>query len=137
MHGSYAAARRHSDKTFLIMPADETSTVGLGLGGHSDIMYSHPVYWLEQRAPGEPLVEDHPVYGKLYRIGGAADMMEMTRRENMLVYMPHPQNQGVAGLSRCHPGHRALPRIRTTAGSDGAGAWGWTCRSGVWPMHGS
>ena len=98
MAASYAAARRHSDKKFLIMPADETSTVSLGLGGHSDIMYSHPVYWLERRAAGEPFVEDHPVYGKLYRIGGAADMMEMTRRENMLVYMPHPRTKGSQGF---------------------------------------
>ena len=109
MAASYAAARRHSDKKFLIMPADETSTVGLGLGGHSDIMYSHPVYWLEQRAPGEPLVEDHPVYGKLYRIGGAADMMEMTTAREHPRLHAASENQGLAGLSRCHPGHRALP----------------------------
>ena len=99
-------------------------------------MYSHPVYWLEQRAPGEALVEDHPVYGKLYRIGGAADMMEMTRRENMLVYMPHPRTKGSQGF----PDAIRTPRtsaIRTTAGRDGDGGWGWTCRSGAWPMRGS
>ena len=120
MAASYAAARRHSDRKFLIMPADETSTVGLGLGGHSDIMYSHPVYWLEKRAAGEPLVQDHPVYGKLYRIGGAADVMEMARRENMLVYMPHPRTKG----------SQAFPdAIRDTAhfrdANYGGAGWRW------------
>ena len=43
----YEAARRQSDKDFLVMPNDENSTGGRPpfLGGHYDILMSKPVYW--------------------------------------------------------------------------------------------
>ena len=91
----YEAARRHSDKTFLIMPNEEGAAGGLG--GHNDLLVSKPVFWLPNRAAGEPLVENHPTYGKVYRIGGPADMMEMARRENLLIFMPHPRSKGSTG----------------------------------------
>ena len=65
-------------------------------GAHNDVLKSHPVYWVG-RAPGQPLVEDHPKYGKLYHIGNAAEMVEMAHRENMIFFMPHPNTKGSAG----------------------------------------
>jgi hypothetical protein len=91
----YEAARRHSDSHFLIMPNEEVSTL---LGGHWDLMLSKPLYWVRERKPGEPLVEDHPTYGRLYRVGSADDAMEMIRRENALVFMPHPRTKGSTGF---------------------------------------
>jgi hypothetical protein len=91
----YEAARRHSDKNFLIMPNEEGGAGGLG--GHNDLLISKPVYWLQARAAGQPLVTDHPTYGKVYNIGSPADMMEMARRENLLVFMPHPRSKGSTG----------------------------------------
>jgi hypothetical protein len=91
----YEAARRHSDRNFLIMPNEEGGAGGLG--GHNDLLISRPVYWNQSRAAGKPLVEDHPTYGKVYNIGSPADMMEMARRENLLVFMPHPRSKGSTG----------------------------------------
>jgi hypothetical protein len=92
----YDAARRHSDKNFLIMPNDENT--GINLGGHTDLMLSKPVFWRTKRAPGQPLVEEHPAYGKVYNLGGPADLMAMTERENAMIFMPHPRSKGSTGF---------------------------------------
>lgn len=91
----YKAARLHSDKNFLILP-DEENTAG-NLGGHTDFVLSHPVYWTTTRAAGQAFVEDHPTYGKVYHVGSPDDAMEMAKRENMLVFMPHPRSKGSTG----------------------------------------
>ncbi len=91
----YEVARRHSDKNFLIMPNEEGGAAGLG--GHNDLLISHPLFWNQTRAAGQPLVENNPKYGKVYNIGSQADMMEMVRLENLLVYMPHPRSKGSTG----------------------------------------
>ena len=91
----YEIARRHSDKNFLIMPNYEA--MAPGFGGHNDWLLSRPVYWTENRKPGQALVENHPKYGKVYRLGGPADIMEMARRENIIIYMPHPRSKGSTG----------------------------------------
>ena len=96
----YEAARRHSDKNFIVMANAEIlrGEVSRTLGGHSDILVSHPVFWLQGRAAGQALVEENPKYGKVYHLGSTADMMEMTHGENMLIYMPHPRSKGSAGF---------------------------------------
>lgn len=90
----YEAARRHSDRNFLIMPNEEVSQL---LGGHWDILLSKPLFWTRDRKPGQPLVEDDPTYGKVYRVGSPADILEMIRRENALIFMPHPRTKGSTG----------------------------------------
>ena len=91
----YEAARRHSDKNFLILP-DEENTAG-NLGGHTDFVLSHPVYWTPTRT-GRPAV--HRAASDL-RQGLSrrqpADTMEMAKLENMLVFMPHPRSKGSTG----------------------------------------
>jgi len=77
------------------MPSQEY--YGSPLGGHTDLLFSHPVYWTAGRAPGQPLVEDAPKYGKVYHIGSADDLMEMARREDVLINMPHPRTKGSTG----------------------------------------
>jgi hypothetical protein len=91
----YEAARKHSDKNFLILP-DEENTAG-NLGGHTDFVLSHPVFWTPTRAAGQPFIEQHPTYGTVYHVGSRADAMEMAKRENMLVFMPHPRSKGSTG----------------------------------------
>ena len=66
-------------------------------GGHLDMLYSHPVYWLNGRAADQPFVDDIPPYGKVYRIGSTEDLMEMARRENIIMSMPHPRTKLNAG----------------------------------------
>jgi hypothetical protein len=93
---SVEGARRHSDKTFLVMPNQEH--YGSPVGGHTDLLFSHPVYWTQGRAAGQPLVEDDAKYGKVYHIGEAGDLMEMAKREDVLISMPHPRTKGSTGF---------------------------------------
>lgn len=91
---SAEGARRHSDKDFVVMPDQEV--YGSPLGGHTDLLFSHPVYWTE-RSAGQPFMEDRKPYGKVYHVGGATDFMEMARQENILISMPHPRTKGSTG----------------------------------------
>ena len=92
----YDAARRQSDKTFLVMPNKENT--GIDIGGHHDLMVSKPVFWLTKRSPGQPLVQQHPKYGKVYNLGSPADLFEMTKLENLIINMPHPRAKGSTGF---------------------------------------
>jgi hypothetical protein len=96
----YQAARLHSGKDFLVMPNEEIFALTGSkeeLGGHNDLLISHPLYWTNGRAAGQPLVENDATYGKVYHIGSPADLMEMTHREDSIIYMPHPDTKGSAG----------------------------------------
>ena len=92
---SIEGARRHSDSNFLVMADQEY--YGSPLGGHTDLLFSHAVYWTAGRAAGQPLVDPHPKYGNVYHIGNADDLMEMARREDVLITMPHPRTKGSTG----------------------------------------
>lgn len=96
----YEAARRQSDKGFLVMPSDENSTGGRKpfLGGHYDILPSKPLYWRPERKPGQPLAEMHPKYGTVYNLGTPTDFMTMAERENVIVSMPHPEAKRSTGF---------------------------------------
>jgi hypothetical protein len=91
----YEAARRQSDKTFLVMPNKEN--LGVNLGGHSDLLVSKPTMYVPRRAAGQALVEQHPKFGKVYNLGSPADVMEMTKLENAIISMPHPRSKGSTG----------------------------------------
>jgi len=95
----YQVARLHSDKNFTVMPNEEIfgGPPTEGFGGHHDLLISHPVYWTQTRAAGQPFVENNPKYGKVYHVGSPADLMEMTHRENMILFMPHPRSKGSTG----------------------------------------
>ena len=92
---SIEGARRHSDTGFLVMPSQEY--YGSPLGGHTDLLFSRPVYWVGGRTAAQPLVEEQQPYGRIYHIGSADDLMEMARREDMLINMPHPRTKGSTG----------------------------------------
>jgi hypothetical protein len=91
----YEYARRHSDSSFLIMPNHEGGAARSG--GHWDLLLSKPVLWTENREEGQPLVEQHPTFGTVYRLGGAMDMLEMAKRENIILFMPHARSKGSTG----------------------------------------
>lgn len=95
----YEAARRQSDKNFLVMPNDENSTGGRRpfLGGHYDLLLSKPIFWRPARQPGQPLSEEHPKYGTVYNLGTPADMMQMAEREDVIISMPHPRAKRSTG----------------------------------------
>jgi len=91
----YEASRKHSDTNFLILP-DEENTAG-NLGGHTDFVLSHPVYWTATRTEGQAFVENHPTYGTVYHVRTRDEALEMAKRENMLIFMPHPRSKGSTG----------------------------------------
>lgn len=90
----FEAARRHSDRDFLIIPGEEPNAY---LGGHYNMLTPRPVFWTMVRQPGQPLVEHDPVYGKAYHTGSAADVLEMIRREDGLLWQAHPRTKGSTG----------------------------------------
>ena len=67
------------------------------LGGLTDLLFRHPVYW-DQRKPGQPFQEQIAPYGNAYHIGSADDFMKMVIAENVMVSMPHPRTKGSAGF---------------------------------------
>jgi len=95
LHWLFEGVLRHSDETFMVMPELENTNL---LGGHWDLLFSHPVYYVDERAAGTPLVTEHPEYGPMYNIGSALDLMTMIEAEDMLVYMPHPRTKGSTGF---------------------------------------
>jgi len=90
----FAACVRHSDENFLILPGEEANA---HLGGHYNILFSRPVYWTHVRTKDQPLVEAHPKYGKVYHAGSAADVFEIMKQENALVWQTHPRTKGSTG----------------------------------------
>lgn len=98
----YDLAKRHSDRDFTIMPnleitEGEVPDLVTAMGGHWDFQMPHPVYYAQGRAPGQPLVEQQPNRGKVYRLGSAEDVIEMMHREGIIVFMPHPRSKGSTG----------------------------------------
>jgi len=91
----FEAGRRHSDRDFLIMPGEEPNAY---FGGHYTTVFARPVYWTLVRQAGQPLVEKHPEYGKVYHIGSAADELEMLRLEDGYLWQAHPRTKGSTGF---------------------------------------
>ena len=87
-------ARRLSDKDFLVMPSHEYQPPPFG--GHLDMHYSRGTYWLTGRTAGQPFEDNIAPYGMVYRIGTSADLMEMAKRENIAMSMPHPRTKNNA-----------------------------------------
>jgi len=93
---SVEGARRHSDRDFLVMPNQEF--YNSPVGGHTDLLFSHPVYWTHGRAAGQPLFESDAKYGTVYHVASADDLMQMVAREDAMISMPHPRTKGSTGF---------------------------------------
>src|SRR5699024_1697064 len=79
---------------FLLLPGEEPNHF---FGGHWISLFPEPVYWVMSRDEGEPFVEQHPKYGKVYRIGSSEDMLRLLEQENGLVWTAHPRIKGSIG----------------------------------------
>ena len=88
------ATRRASDADFLVTPWEEPSAY---FGGHYNIMFPRNVYWSKVRQPGQPFVENDPVYGKVYHTGSADDVQKMMDAEGAYWYHAHPRTKGTTG----------------------------------------
>ncbi len=90
----FEGCRRHSDREFLILPGEEPNAY---LGAHYTMIFPRPVYWTQVRRPGQPFLENHPDYGRVYHVGSVADELEMLHREGGLVWQAHPRTKGSTG----------------------------------------
>jgi len=93
---SVEGAMRSSDKNFSVLANQEV--YGSPLGGHTDLLFSKPVFWDQKLTPDQPFEEMHPTYGKVYHIGTTAEFMKMIETEKVLITMPHPRSKGSSGF---------------------------------------
>jgi hypothetical protein len=91
----YEITRRHATKDFIIIPGEEPNAY---LGGHYNILPPKPLYWTLVRAAGQPLVEEVEGFGKVYHTGSAADVFEMLKREDAIVWQTHPRTKDSTGF---------------------------------------
>ena len=90
-HTYFEAARRHSDRDFLIMTGEEPNA---HIGGHYTAVFPRPVYWTKGRGEGQTFVENHPKYGKTYHVGSPEEELDLLRREGGLIWQAHPRTKG-------------------------------------------
>ena len=90
----YTACRAQSDRSFLLIPAEEANVY---LGGHWSLAFPHPVFWYMSRKPSEPFTAKDAKYGTVYRVADAKELWEMITRENGFVYETHPRTKGSTG----------------------------------------
>ena len=90
----YKSTRAQSDSKYLLIPSEEADVY---LGGHWALVFPRPVYWFQDRKPGEPFETADPKYGKVYRVHSAEEMWNLVKAENGLAYQTHPRTKGSTG----------------------------------------
>jgi hypothetical protein len=90
----YEGCRRQSDANFLMIPGEEAD---LYFGGHWGLAFPKPLYWHMNRAPSRSFEEKHPIYGTVYNVSDAKEMLEIVRKGNAFVYQTHPRTKASTG----------------------------------------
>ncbi|MES2827600.1 MAG: hypothetical protein V4687_05590 [Bacteroidota bacterium] len=83
--------RKYSDDKLLLLPGEEPNEF---FGGHWLDFFPKEVYWIMSRKKGVPLVENHPVYGKIYHVGDKNDMLKLLELEAGLAWTAHARTKG-------------------------------------------
>lgn len=91
----HAECNRLSDAGFLLLPGEEPN---VHLGGHWISFFPTPVYWVLNRADGEPFVQRDPKLGNIYHVGSPADVLRLLRAEKGLAWTAHPRIKGSTGF---------------------------------------
>jgi hypothetical protein len=91
----FEAARKLSDKNFLVMPQEEVNSY---FDGHWYLMTPKPVYFThsgpEEKA--KPFKEEVPGYGTVYHIGSADDMFKFVNETQSIMWVAHPRTKSSA-----------------------------------------
>ncbi|MES2694127.1 MAG: hypothetical protein V4773_11690 [Verrucomicrobiota bacterium] len=90
---------RLSDTELLVLPGEEPNA---HLGGHWISFFPKPVYWVLNRGKEEPLVEEVAGYGKVYRVGSPADVLELMQRKGGLMWTAHARIKGSRGFPEAY-----------------------------------
>lgn len=85
---------KYSDSDLLLMPGEEPNEF---FGGHWLQLFPKPVYWIMSRKDGLPKEAIHPLYGKIYRIGNASEMLTLLEKEKGLAWTAHARTKGSTG----------------------------------------
>lgn len=91
----HAECQRLSDEGFLLLPGEEPN---VHLGGHWISFFPQPVYWVLNRPEGTPFVTEHPQLGRVYHVGGEADVLRLLQAERGLAWTAHPRIKGSTGF---------------------------------------
>jgi hypothetical protein len=89
--------RKYSDDTILLLPGEEanahlnTPAPPKQHPGHWVYLFPRPVYLTLVRGADQPFEETVEPYGRVYRTGGEADMVEVLKREKGLAWTAHPR----------------------------------------------
>jgi hypothetical protein len=91
----FEAARRLSDRNFLVMPEEEVNDF---LGGHWYMMSPKPFYFTHAAAHAavQPFEEQDPIYGHVYHLGSASDVLKMVGQEQAIIWTAHPRTKSSA-----------------------------------------
>jgi hypothetical protein len=73
---------------FTLIPGEESNA---GFPGHTMYMFPKPVSLTLKRQGGQPFRERLPEYGDVYHVGDLADMLEVLRANDGLVWTAHPR----------------------------------------------
>jgi hypothetical protein len=74
------------DGKFLLLPGEEPN---VHLGGHWIALFPKPVFWVLNRSPAEPFVEEIEGYGTVYHVGNADEVLKLMEKENGLMWTAH------------------------------------------------
>ncbi|MGC2402096.1 MAG: hypothetical protein WA510_20045 [Acidobacteriaceae bacterium] len=91
----YKMCRAQSDAKFLLIPAEEANVY---LGGHWALVFPRPVYWMQNRSPGQPFKSADTKYGTVYRVHSTDEMWALIKAEGGYVYQTHPRTKGSTGF---------------------------------------
>jgi hypothetical protein len=90
----FEGAQRMSDKNFLVMPAEEVNSF---LGGHWYMLSPRPIYF-SHAAPNpafpQPFEETIPVYGLVYHLRSAEDVLRFMNQTHSIIWVAHPRTKG-------------------------------------------
>jgi len=90
----FEESARLSSGDFLMLPGEEPNS---HFGGHWMNIFPKPVYWIMSREEGQPFVEEHAEYGKVYRVGSKEEMLKLLEVEKGLAWTAHARTKGSTG----------------------------------------
>jgi hypothetical protein len=91
----FEAARKLSDKNFLVMPQEEVNSY---FDGHWYLMTPKPIYFTHTRTKeaGVPFEEEVPGYGTVYHLGSAEDALKFVNETKSIMWVAHPRTKSSA-----------------------------------------
>jgi len=91
----HAECERLSDDKFLLLPGEEPN---VHLGGHWISLFPKPVMWVLNRPATKPFVALNLAGETVYHVGSPADVLELMRREQGLMWTAHARIKSSFGF---------------------------------------